>query len=186
MKNKPVQKKDYDINLIFKQLLLNPLLDLDKNEPRYQNNLASLYLAMEEWDKAIHYFDLASKNLLFVNAHVAVAGKAYAYFKKKDYPAALNYSTEATKVAPRYASAYFLKSEIYHAMGDLDQEKFFLQRAIDLAPQFISARYQLALLLLQENSVEDAVTQLKIILEFSPTSELGNKAKGLLRTLPDS
>ena len=34
MKNKPVQKKDYDINLIFKQLLLNPLLDLDKNERR--------------------------------------------------------------------------------------------------------------------------------------------------------
>ena len=161
-------------------------LDLDKNEPRYQNNLASLYLDMEKWDKAIYYFDLASKNLLFVNAHVAVAGKAYAYFKKNDYPEALKFSTEATKIAPRYASAYFLTSEIYNAMGDVDQEKFFLQRAIDIAPQFISARYRLAVLFLQENSLADAAEQLKIILEFSPTSELGTKAKSLLKTLPDS
>ena len=161
-------------------------LDLDKNEPRYQNNLASLYLDMEKWDKAIYYFDLASKNLLFVNAHVAVAGKAYAYFKKNDYPEALKFSTEATKIAPRYASAYFLTSEIYNAMGDVDQEKFFLQRAIDIAPQFISARYRLAVLFLQENSLADAAEQLKIILEFSPTSELGTKAKSLLKTLPDT
>ena len=32
MGNKPVQKKDYDINSVFKQLLLNPILDLDKSE----------------------------------------------------------------------------------------------------------------------------------------------------------
>jgi len=161
-------------------------LKLKKNDPRYQNNLATLYLDMEKWDKAIHYFDLASKNLLFENAHVAVAGMGYAYFMKKDYSTALNYLTEATKLSPRYASAYFLKSEIYHAKGDVDQEKFFLKRAIEIAPQFLRARYQLALLLLQENSLAEAVAQLKIVLEFSPTSELGNKAKNLLKTLPDS
>jgi len=32
MKNKLIPKKEYDINFIFKQLLLNPLLDLDKSE----------------------------------------------------------------------------------------------------------------------------------------------------------
>ncbi len=49
-------------------------LQLSDNDPQYQNNLASLYLDMKQWDKAIHYFDLAAQNLLFVNAHVAVAG----------------------------------------------------------------------------------------------------------------
>ena len=161
-------------------------LELSDDDPRYQNNLASLYLDLEEWDKAIHYFDLASRNLLFVNPHVAVAGQAYAYFRKMNYSTALNYSTEAIKLSPRYASAYFLKSEIYHAMNDIVQEKFFLERAIEIAPQFIRARYQLAILLLQENSLEEAAGQLKIILEFSPTSELGYKAKSLLKTLSDS
>jgi len=161
-------------------------LKLSDNDPRYQNNIASLYLDMEQWDKAINYFDQASKNLLFVNAHVAVAGKGYAYFKKMDYPEALNYLTEATQLAPRYSSAYFLKSEVYHAQGDIDHEKDALERAVEISPQFMQARYQLAVLLLQENSVEDATEQLKVILEFSPTSELGRKARKLLQSLPAS
>lgn len=161
-------------------------LKLSDNDPRYQNNLASLYLDLGEWDKAIDYFDKASMNLLFVNAHVAVAGKGYAYFKKNDYPTALNYLDEAISLAPRFASAYLLKSEVYQAMGDTLQQKIALQRAIELAPQFTRARYQLAVLLLEEHSVDEAVTQLKIILEYSPTSELGSKAKSLLKSLPDS
>lgn len=161
-------------------------LELEPHEPRYQNNLAALYLDMEEWDKAIHYFDLASKNLLFENAHIAVAGMGYAYFKKNDYPTALSYLTKATKLSPRYASAYFLKSKVYHQLGDVDQEKFFLQRAIDIAPQFLRARYQLALLFVKENSFVEAAAQLKVIVEVSPTTELGNTAKNLLKTLPDS
>ncbi len=161
-------------------------LKLSDNDPRYQNNIASLYLDMEEWDKAIQYFDQASKNLLFVNAHVAVAGKGYAYFKKGDYPAALNYLTEATQLAPRYSTAYFLKSEVYHAQGNSELEKDALQRTIEISPQFLQARYQLAVLFLQEKSVEDAMEQLNIILEFSPTSELGRKARKLLQSLPAS
>ncbi|MDA3903543.1 MAG: tetratricopeptide repeat protein [Desulfuromusa sp.] len=161
-------------------------LELSDNDPRYQNNLASLYLDLGEWDKAIHYFDQASMNLLFVNAHVAVAGKGYAYFKKMDYPTALNYLNESIILAPRFASAYFLKSEVYQAMGDSDQEKISLQRAIEIAPQFTRARYQLAVLLLEDNLVDEAVEQLKTIIEYSPTSELGHKAKGLLKSLPDS
>ncbi len=161
-------------------------LELSDNDPRYQNNLASLYLDMEKWDKAIDYFDQASMNLLFANAHVAVAGKAYAYFKKMDYPIALNYYREALTLAPRYAQAYFHQSEVYRALGDVDQEKVSLERAVDIAPHFFQARYQLAVLLLQQESPEEAAEQLKIILEFSPTSELGYKAKGILKSLPDS
>ncbi|MDX2494783.1 MAG: tetratricopeptide repeat protein [Desulfuromusa sp.] len=161
-------------------------LKLSDNDPRYQNNIATLYLDIKEWDKAINYFDKASKNLLFVNAHVAMVGKGYAYFKKMDYPAALNCYNEAIQLAPRYSSAYFLKSEVYHTLGDVELEKTALQRAIELAPQFIQARYQLAVLLLQENSLEEATQQLEVILEFSPTSELGSKARKLLNSLPPS
>lgn len=161
-------------------------LDLSDNDPRYQNNLASLYLDMEKWDQAINYFDQASMNLLFANAHVAVAGKAYAYFKKMDYSTALNYYREALDLAPRYAQAYYHQSEVYRAMGDIDQEQTSLERAIDIAPRFFQARFQLATLLLQKDSLEEAAEQLKVILEFSPASKLGYKAKGLLKSLPDS
>jgi len=164
----------------FKALKLSP------KDPRYQNNLATLYLDMERWDKAIDYFDRAAKNLLFVNAHVALAGKSFAYFKKKDYPAALNYVSEAIASAPRYASAYFLKSQVYGAMDDVEQEKYFLRRAIELAPQFMRARYYLADLLVRESLPKEAAKELEIIIEFTPTSELGYKAKSLLKSLPGS
>ncbi len=161
-------------------------LDLSDQDPRYQNNLASLYLDLKMWDKAIDYFDLASKNLLFENAHVSVAGKAYACFQKEDYQSALEFSSEAISLAPRYAAAYFLKSEAFHALGDIDQEKHYLQRTINIAPQHMLARYQLALLFLQEDSPQEAKEQFETILEFTPTSDLGFKVKSLMKSLPDS
>ncbi len=158
-------------------------LELSKNDPRYQNNLAALYLDTQQWDKAIHYFDLASKNLLFVKAHVAVAGKGYAYYKKKDYKKALDYASEAISLAPNYAKAYLLKSQIYKEMGEPAQEKFFLQRTVDVAPYFIGARYQLAELFLRENSIDKAKEQLQTIVDYAPTSDVGRNAEVLLKSL---
>ncbi len=158
-------------------------LQLSNNDPRYQNNLAALYLDTHHWDKAIHYFDLASKNLLFVQAHVAVAGKAYAYYKKMDYAKALKFATEAISMAPNYAQAYMLKSRIYKALGDREKEMYFLQRTVDVAPNSMSARYQLAELFLRDNSLVKAKQQLKTIVDFSPNSEVGRKAEVLLKTL---
>lgn len=158
-------------------------LKYSNNDPRYQNNIATLYLDTEEWDKAIHYFDLASKNLLFAKAHVAIAGKAYAYYRKMDYPNALKYVDDAISLAPNYAQAYLLKSEIYKAMGDAEHEKFYLQRTVDVAPYFIGARYKLAETLLKENSLVEARQQLQTIVDYSPNSEVGRKAEALLKTI---
>ncbi|NIQ95107.1 MAG: tetratricopeptide repeat protein, partial [Desulfuromonadales bacterium] len=35
-------------------------LRLDKGNPKYQNNLAALYMEMERWDDAIDYFEKAA------------------------------------------------------------------------------------------------------------------------------
>lgn len=158
-------------------------LELSQGDPRYQNNIAALYLDMQEWDRAIDYFDKASQNLLFVNAHVALAGKAYAYFKKNDYPTALTLFKEVTTLAPRYAPAYYHQSEVYRALNNREMEMVFLQRAVDIAPQFLQARYRLAVLLAEENALDDAEQQLKMIIEFAPASEWGFKANDMLRTL---
>jgi len=158
-------------------------LKFSDNDPRYQNNIAALYLDTGQWDKAIYYFDLASKNLLFAKAHVAIAGKAYAYFKKMDYKNALKYADQAISLAPNYARAYLLKSEIYKAMGDTEHEKFYLRRTVDVAPYFISARYKLAEMMLKENSLKEAQQQLQIIVDYSPNSEIGRQAEALLKTL---
>lgn len=161
-------------------------LRLSENDPRYQNNLAALYLDMEQWDKSIDLFDKASKNLLFVDAYKSIAGKAFAYYKKDDYSSALVFYKEALALAPRYSTAYFLQSEVYRALHKSELEKASLQRAIDIAPQFIQARYRLAELLIDAHELKQAEQQLQTIIEFSPTSEIGLQANDLLRSLPGS
>jgi tetratricopeptide (TPR) repeat protein len=161
-------------------------LKLSENDPRYQNNLAALYLDMEEWDKSIEYFEKASNNILFNSAHVAVTGKAYAYYKKGDYSKALTFYKEATELAPHFAPAYYRQSEVYRQLKNTELEKVSLQRAIDIAPQFIQARYRFAELLIDTDELKKAEQQLQTIIEFSPSSEIGLQANDLLRTLSGS
>ena len=160
-------------------------LKISNNDPRYQNNLASLYLDMGELDKSLYYFDQAANNLLFVNSIVSIAGKGYVYFKKKDYPTALAYLNEAIELDPRYAPPYFFKSEIYRAMGNLTKERVLLQRTLALEPKFLEPRYRLAVVLLQEGRTAEAVEHLKAIIDFSPQTAMGFKAEDLLKSLSE-
>ncbi len=158
-------------------------LELSDNDPRYQNNLASLYLDLEQWDKAIYYFDQAAHNLLFVDTPVSIAGKGYAYYKKNDFQTALGYLNESIELAPRYASPYFFKSKIYNSLGNKVKEKLSLQRAIRIEPKFLEPRYQLALLLAQEGAIAEAIEQLEAIIEYSPNTTMSFKAEDLLQKL---
>ncbi len=161
-------------------------LRLSPDDPRYQNNLAALYLDMGEWDKAIDYFDRAAGNLLFLNAHIAVSGKAYAFYKKGDFDNALRYFKDVNAMAPHYAPAYYYQAEVYRALGQPEREKAALQSAIDTAPQYLQARYRLAELLAAEGDVEAARNELETIIDLAPAADWGRKAKDFLRSLSSS
>ncbi len=158
-------------------------LELSDNDPRYQNNLATLYLDLQRWDEAIDYFDKASRNLLFIDAHVAAAGKAYALFKKEDYASALKGYDEALGLAPRYAEAHYLKSRVYLAMENSEMAEYELRQAIDIVPQFLQARYELGMMLLEQGKPEEAKNEFQLIVNFAENSEWGVKAKKILKTL---
>ncbi len=158
-------------------------LELSPDNPRYQNNLAALYLDMKQWDSAIEYFDKAAANLLFLNVHIAVTGKGYAYFNKLDYPRALAAYKEAERLAPLYARAYFYESEVYRKTGQADLEKIALSKVVDLAPQYLEARYRLAVLLATENDLAGAREQLQAIVSRSPISDVGIRARDMLKVL---
>lgn len=158
-------------------------IELSDNDPRYQNNLASLYIDMQQWDKAISYFDKAASNLLFSGSHIALTGKGFAYYKKQDYPAALEQYKEVIAIAPRYAPAYFLQSEVYKEMGNDLLAKRSLEQAIDVAPGFTQALYNLGVMLMKEQKLDEAGMQFKKIVELTPGSEWGLKSAEMLRAL---
>ena len=158
-------------------------LELSDNDPRYLNNIASLYLDTQQWDKAIGYFDQASSDLLFLNPHVALSGKGYAYFQKKEYTAALQQYDEALAIEPGYATAYYLKSEVYQQMGNAQLQRKMLERAINLAPQYARANYQLGILSLAEKQTAAAIKHLQVVVEVAADTEIGLRSTELLQGL---
>lgn len=159
-------------------------LALSGNDPRYQNNIASLYLDMGQWDKAIGYFEQAAGNLLFDSPQVAMTGMGYAYLQKQDYDTALKTFREVSALYPNYAPAFYYQAEVYRLTADERLEKVALQRTVDLAPDFIQARYRLAVQLVKEKNHAQARQQLKTIINFAPESDEGRNAVELIKTLP--
>ncbi len=158
-------------------------LALSDNDPKYQNNLGALYLSMERWDQAIEYFNEAAGNLLFMRSELALMGKGYAYYRKGDYPAALQAYRDAETIAPRLASLHFHVGETYAALGREKLAKASYEKAIFFAPAYAEARYQLAILLLKEQQIDAAKEQLSKIVEQSTLSDWGLRAADFLKTL---
>jgi len=153
------------------------------NDPKYQNNLAALYISMERWDQAIDYFQKASENLLFMRPELAKMGKGYAYYRKGDYPEALQAYREAESIAPRQATLHFHVGETYAALGQLDLAVASYEKALLYAPTYSEARYQLAVLLLKGQHIAEARDLLTAIVEQDPLSDWGMKANDFLKAL---
>lgn len=156
---------------------------LSDNDPMYQNNLAALYISMERWDQAIDYFNKASENLFFVRIELALMGKGYAYYRKGDYPTALQAYREAEAVAPRLAPLHFHIGETYAALGRQELASRSYEKAIFYAPAYSEARYQLAILLLKDQQIDAAKEHLQTIVEQDPLSDWGYKSAEFLKSL---
>lgn len=159
-------------------------LKLSAGNPRYQNNLAALYIDMEEWDKAIEYFSKAAKNLLFMRTEVALTGAGYAHFRKGDYPSAVSSYQEAKSIAPGYAPASLRLGEVFYALGQDSAARQEYEKAIEQIPNYAEARYRLGLVHLREKKMRSAAEQFRLVIELSPESEWGQKSSGFLKTLP--
>ena len=158
-------------------------LEFSDMDPKYQNNLAALYLTMERWDQAIDYFQKASENLLFMRSELAMMGKGYAYYRKGDFPAALQAYREAEAVSPRSAMLHFHIGETYASLGQFDLSIASYEKAVQYVPAYAEARYQLAVLLLKGQKITEAKNHLKIIVDQDPLSNWGLKANDFLKAL---
>ncbi|WP_020675759.1 tetratricopeptide repeat protein [Geopsychrobacter electrodiphilus] len=158
-------------------------LEYSDNDPNYQNNLAALYLSMERWDQAIAYFQKAADNLLFMHSELALMGKGYALYRKGDYPSALQAYRKAEALAPHLGTVHFYIGETYLAMGRLELARASYEKALLYLPNYSEARYQLAVLKLKQNHIDDANALLKIIVNQEPSSVWGGRAADLLKTL---
>lgn len=161
-------------------------MKLAPNDARIANNLGSLYLDMEEWDKAIKFFEQANVNLLFNDPEMALTGIGYAYFRKTDYEKSALYYKKALKKKWNFAPAYFRLGELYQTQGKSELARHSFQKTLDFEPNWALPYFHLGLIQVEMEEIQQARDSFRNAVKLAPKTELADKAADLLKTLPES
>jgi len=95
--------------------LYKKIIQLDENDPEGYYGIAGLFLNVEEYQKAIPYFDKAIELYIYNNSpyvYDAFHGMGLAYYKMNEYDEALMYLEEALIGMPNNAGIEKLINEI--------------------------------------------------------------------------
>lgn len=105
-------------------------------EPYYFKGV--YYLNTGNETEALKQFDLAIKrDYYFLDAHME---KGQIFYKKKDYPQALQIFKLVTTITPTFADAYFWIAKTQEAIGKKEEAKLNYQRAYGLDNSIIEAK----------------------------------------------
>jgi type IV pilus biogenesis/stability protein PilW len=140
------------------------------------NNLGVTYMKTENLNEAMKYFQKALKNPLYSTPDKAYANLGYALYKSGNYHDAQKTLQEAlTKYPKSHYSAYWL-GHVYTRLGKIEAAIEVLKKAVDLAPYFIDARWELANAYLRVGDNEKALEQFELIAETGGNDERGKQA----------
>jgi Tfp pilus assembly protein PilF len=148
-----------------------------------RNNLGVCYLELKRWDDAIIQFKQVTDDLFYQNQESATINLGLAYLGKGDYPKALSLIRSVVAANPANAKAHFNLGRIYVVLDKNDLATVSYRRAIELNPDYVAARYQLALLFLKNKDGSGAREQFEEVVRIAPDSELGQLAREQLDLL---
>jgi Tfp pilus assembly protein PilF len=158
-------------------------LKLEPDNPQTQNNLAALYLKMERYADAIVYFRQAAHNLLFARPEVSWTGLGLAEFKRGNHAAALTAFDEAITINWRYPEVYVQRGDVYFDLGQVDKAIADYKIALNHAPNYVSAHYNLAIALMKNRDAAGAIVHFEQVTILAPDSQLSHQSKTFLRVL---
>ena len=149
-----------------------------------RNSLGRVYLEMGQIDKAISIFKEISKDALYATPHFPLANLGLAYYKKGDYPTALEYYHRALKLEPNFVFALHGVGATYLAMKKGRLALDYLGRALKLAPKVAQFHFEYAEAnLLVGNTAQARISYENAIDLASPESEVAAKARLRLSSL---
>ncbi|MCF8083342.1 MAG: tetratricopeptide repeat protein [Deltaproteobacteria bacterium] len=167
---------DYPLSLQYFQRALK----LRPRFPEAQNNLGTLYLVMQKWDKAIACFRKAAEDLEYRTPQYAYNNLGIAYFNQREYDKAVESYQKALKSAPRYRLCYINLAWAHEARGDLRSAADTYKKLLAYYPGDAAAHFALAKLLLKQGQKEAAIEELKLTVKYGDKSSEAQKARVLL------
>lgn len=174
-----IEFKEYEDAIIY----FKRAISIDPDYSGAMNNLGVTYVRLQEWDEAIKYFRMALRNPLYVTPERAYSNMGYAFFKKGDYPNAMNTLKKAIARHPDFPRPIYILGLVYMKLGKNKAAVDEFQKAVDIAPGYIDAQWELANAYLRVGDKEKAVRHFKVVAESGSDNEKSKKALEYLELL---
>jgi tetratricopeptide (TPR) repeat protein len=161
-------------------------ISLDPKYSEAHNYLGTLYMEKERWDDAIEEFEKALLNYLYDTPSMALYNMATAYYYKPDYKKALAKYNEALRVEPMTGlrpEIYKKIGQIYYDQGNFPEAIWYLKKSVELDLSLFDAYFLLGQSYMKNKDTEQARRAFQKVLELSPESSFGRRAKNYLQSL---
>lgn len=161
-------------------------ISLDENYSEAHNYLGTMYLDGNLWDQAIEEFNKALSNPLYDTPSMSFYNLAWAYYSKKDFRTALTKYQEAlrldslTGLRPQIEKNIGL---IYYDQGEIPSAIIHLRKSVELDPSIFDAHFLLGQSYLRINDRKNARKEFQAVIDLSPESSLGQRARNYLQSL---
>ncbi len=150
-------------------------------KPNYadaHDNLGSVLRSEGRTDEAIAEYRLAVRygnavggglrsHLAEVHHHLGLL-----LFERGELDEAIEHLTEAIRLEPQFAGAYFNLGNVYRALGRIDEAADAYRRALRIAPDDVEAHANLGAMLAERDRLEEAVAELETALRYDPHSSV--------------
>lgn len=162
---------------------LDEALRRNPNYSEAYTNYGTLRMLQGRYQEAIHYFEKALANPLYLNAHLAYTNMGWAYYQLGDKEKALNSLFSALKENARATKSLIYIALIHLNEGDLTSAEFYLKRVLKTDRGSAEARYHLGEVFLRQGRHELAKEIWESVVQLNPGSEWGNLAEDRLYLL---
>jgi tetratricopeptide (TPR) repeat protein len=163
-----------------KAIALNP----DYSEAH--NYLGVIYMGKGFYEQALKEFNDALSNILYETPALPLNSMGEIYYKKGEYRMALGKYKEAVRREPQTFLLPLIEKNMGRtalALNDTKTAAYHLEKAVDISPYFVEARYWLGMTYLKEGNRTKAIQELRAAHTIDPHAPFGLKAKECLNDI---
>ncbi len=161
-------------------------LALDPKYTEVHNAMGATYLVLGRWDDAIQEFNLVLKDILYLTPFYVMNNLGWAYYKKGDYPLAIENYKKALGMKPDFGLAYYNLGLAYRDSKQPALALAALARAVSLVPNLLDGHFQLGKLYFETGKKQEAQKSFEEVVRLAPRSEEARMAQQYLDLLKKS
>lgn len=143
-------------------------LSINPAHSETHNYMGRIYVLRGEFDEAIASYEAALRNEKYETPEAPYWNLALVFIKQKKYRYAVQALNNAMVVKPNITSIHSLLGKVYALMGEHENAINAYQKAVQLAPDSINARYGLACAYQREGNLTRSEIEFNRILTRSP------------------